>query len=117
MKDLITTMAAVTILMIFVMQFASNQIVCSRVALADKTIENFQITKADESKQGAAVEELRLRLAECLGCNVSNVVLQDEEDKLCIRVPLKGIIACGDFLGIDDEENMVVYRNEVWKEE
>lgn len=114
MKDLITTMAAVTILMIFVMQFASNQIICSRIAMADKTVENFQLIKDDETKPHA--DELRLKLAECLGCNVSNVVLKDEEEKLSIRVPLKGIIACGDFLGIDEGENMIVYRNEVWKE-
>ena len=36
MKDLITTVAAITILMVFVMQFSANQVIMGRILAADK---------------------------------------------------------------------------------
>ena len=51
MKDLITTIAAVVLLMIFVMQFANNQMIFSRITAADKAIDNFQCIAGDNWRQ------------------------------------------------------------------
>ena len=41
MKDLITTVAAITILMVFVMQFSANQVIMGRILAADKIIDKY----------------------------------------------------------------------------
>lgn len=108
MKDLITTMAAIMILMVFVLQFANNQIICSRIAMADKVIGNF--------RSSSEIENLRLKLADCFDCEPSQVTLEEEEETININLPIEGAIACGDFLGIEGGDNVVLYKNKVLKE-
>ena len=53
MKDLITTVAAITILMVFVMQFSANQVIMGRILAAvgyagvDVPVDNIDIYLAD----------------------------------------------------------------------
>ena len=43
MKDLITSIGSITILMIFILQFASNQALVSKFAFSDVIVENMQM--------------------------------------------------------------------------
>ena len=80
MKDLITTIGALMILMMFVVQFANNQSIATRILAADHY--------ADMYEEGS---------------------IQEKDAEYIIKAPIKNIIACADFLGIDQSENTAQY--------
>lgn len=114
MKELITAMAGIMILMVFVLQFANNQIICSRIVIADTIAENFEFTSEQGSKSEEK-EKLRTELAQCFNCEISKVHIIDEEETVNISVPIQNAIVCGDFLGIGKDDNVLIYRKRVWK--
>lgn len=113
MKDLITTMAAIMILMVFVMQFANNQIILSKITAADNVSENFQ--KNSDTFSVEDKETLKRKISESLCCRVTDVKLNESEEKISLEAPIGKAIVCGDFLGISEEDNRAVYRNCLWK--
>ena len=52
MKDLITTIGAIMILMVFVMQFCSNQVLATRILVADYIIDDYESINVEEIKVG-----------------------------------------------------------------
>ena len=54
-------------------------------------------------------ELLACQLAQCLGCDQAEVKVMEEDGRYEVRAPIRGIIACGEFLGISNEENMTEY--------
>jgi hypothetical protein len=102
MKDLITAIGAVMILMVFVMQFCANQVLASRILMADAIIDN--IFEAGQYKD---------KLAECFDCNPNDVIMEKNNDKLIVKMPINNVVAAGKFLGISDEANRSMYTREI----
>ena len=44
-----------------------------------------------------------------------NVTENTIEETININLPIEGAIACGDFLGIEGGDNVVLYKNKVLK--
>ena len=113
MKDLITTMAALTILMVFVMQFAANQVLGSRILASDKVVQNYHnLLLEEKGKAQEYKDSLKHDIALCLGCESSEVKVTEtgqETVKVSIEAPLRQVIACGELLGITPEENTARY--------
>ena len=82
--------------------------------MADKVIENFQGSFEERIADGVK-EKLREDIAGCFNCQISKVSMDEKEKSVDIEVPIEGVIACGAFLGIKDEDNVIMYRNKVWK--
>lgn len=110
MKDLITSIGSITILMIFVLQFASNQIIASKFAISDVVAEKYVGKLIAESNVDNS-EELKQRLSSVLGCKSEEVLVEAEgDDTYSVSAPIKGVIACGKMVGIPDEDNKIMYK-------
>ena len=108
MKDLITTVAAITILMVFVMQFSANQVIMGRILAADKIIDKYVLESqgyTDEQQK----DHLTMKLSETMNCRKSEVIIREEGGEYRVSAPLKNIVACSRFLGISEGENRAVY--------
>lgn len=107
MKDLITTIAAISIMMIFVLQFAVNQALISRIAASDRAVSDYRLTLQRE--EGRAGEALAENISRILGCEKSEVQVTEKEGTYEVRAPIKNVIACGRMLGISQDENKADY--------
>ncbi len=107
MKDLITTIGAILILSIFILQFCSNQIIASKILMADSIVDG--IGSFDNTNQ----EVTKAQLADCFDCDTKEITIDKKKDRLTIKVPIHNVIACGEFLGISGEENKGVYVREI----
>ena len=126
MKDLITAVASLLLLMIFVMQFAVNQGTQHRILQADMAVSVFRDTVKEQgyiSRENSAA--LRGMLAEICRCgeeeiiierNVSREVPQKRGTLLYyqIRYPVKSLIAMAASLGIRDEDNRSYMEQKGW---
>ena len=125
MKDLITAIASILILMIFIMQFAGNQAVQTRIFQADLAVESFR----DALKENGGMSEenyqaVRQSLAEICGCQEEDVLVESSGTDTpaargdCIyysvQFPLKDMIVMGDFLGITADENLILFHQKGW---
>lgn len=126
MKDLITTIASILLLMIFILQFAGNQVLHTRLFQSDMAVESFRDTMKE---QGGISEENRQNLirelADICGCTAEDITveghgLQGESAVrgmllyYRIRFPMQNLIVMGNVLGIGVEENMVWMDQEGW---
>ena len=126
MKDLITAVASLLLLMIFVMQFAVNQGTQHQILQADMAVSVFRDTAKEQgyiSRENSAA--LRGMLAEICRCgeeeiiierNVSREVPQKRGTLLYyqIRYPVKSLIAMAASLGIRDEDNRIYMEQKGW---
>lgn len=120
MKDLITTIGAVSILMIFVLQFCSNQLIATRMLIADKLLDDFgNEFFVEGSDQKIAFEErwpiYRENLARCFDCDQGEVCFTESNGEYIVSAPVKNVVACAEFLGISPEGNQFVYEGIVGK--
>ncbi len=108
MKDLITCMGSLMILMVFVMQFASNQVMITKFAASDYIVEEYEknIYEGIENQ-----DDLKKRLSSIFECDEEEIYINKGEKYYNVSAPVRGIIACGSLLGIPDDENMAVYRH------
>lgn len=102
MKDLITAIGSIMILMVFVMQFCANQVLASRILMADAIID-------DISEQG----QYKDKLAECFDCDPNDIIMEKNNDKLIIKMPINNVVAAGEFLGISKDANRSIYTREI----
>lgn len=110
MKDLITTIAAIAIMLVFVLQFSMNQVIISRTLASDRAVDNYRLRLSEKGGFDDAERlELIENIAHILGCNQSEVIVEEGEDSYEVRAPIKNVIACADFLGIAQDENKVDY--------
>ena len=107
MKDLITTMGSLLILSIFVMQFCTNQIIASKILIADSIAD--KIEKFDDKE----IEKSISKFANCFDCSTEDVQIEKEKDGIVIRIPIYDVVACGDFLGIPEDENKSMYVRKI----
>ena len=125
MKDLITAVASVLLLMIFVLQFAGNQVTHVRVFQSGLAVESFRDALREDGKATeASIGHLRQELARLCGCSPEeiSVEVQDSggqqtggrEISYEVSFPLENLIVMGSALGIPPEENRAVLTEKGW---
>ena len=126
MKDLITAVASLLLLMIFVMQFAVNQGTQHRILQADMAVAVFRDTVKEQgyiSRENSAA--LRGMLAEICGCGEEEIMIERNASREVpqkrgtllyyqIRYPVKSLIAMAASLGIRDEDNRIYMEQKGW---
>lgn len=134
MKDFITTIASIIILMIFLLQFVSNQSTYTRLAAAEHAVKEFRLTA--EENGGIDDEKLRRlkeKTAAALDCGAEEIKVSINEStadgveiggssddggsfkklfEYSVQMPVRGLVGAADFLGIAEEENMTVHVSE-----
>ncbi len=106
MKDLITAVASLMLLLIFVLQFAGNQNLHTRMFRADMAIENFRDTAG---LQGYISDEILVEAEDSRQPKPEGTLLHYR-----IGYPLKKLIAAAAMLGISAEENRVWMEEDGW---
>jgi hypothetical protein len=116
MKDLITSIASLMLLMIFVMQFANNQAIYTEIVGVASSVREFRDAAEEEGEiTYEDVSELKQSAAYRLGCSPDEIGFSSEETEAGnaeydLAVPLKGIVASAKLLGISDSENEAEYH-------
>jgi hypothetical protein len=108
MKDLITTIASISILMVFVLQFATNQVLASKILAVDSAVDSYKVSIKDNDNEEAR-QLLIDRISAILNCSKEEVSLRNLDGRYEVTAPIRKVIACGNFLGISDEENKAKY--------
>lgn len=116
MKDLITTIASIMLLMIFVLQFVANQITYTRLTAAGNSVRQFEYA-AEEAGEitDSAVHFLKEDIAQAMDCmpdeiRVDTVVNEMGNSEYVVSTPLKNIIGAAGMLGISADENRTEYK-------
>ena len=114
MKDLLTTIASVLVLMMFLMQFTADQVTYTKIMGAEYAVRNFRIENeaaAEISAKSAAA--LRSRIAEAVRCAEAEVTVHTGPDGAYrVEAPIRGVIGPAAMLGITGEQNYVLYTAE-----
>lgn len=116
MKDLITSIGAIMILMIFVMQFCANQVLQTKVLYADSVVDKMNRDCLESGKvafEQAGMETYKKELSSCFDCQPSDIKITRNSGKITLTVPMKEVIVCGEFLGIPKDENVSTYKREI----
>ena len=117
LKDLITSIGSITILMIFILQFASNQALVSKFAFSDVIVEKYADGLAAENSEEAQ-RELKRNLTSVLGCSNAEVRLETGADgTYTVSAPVRDVIDCGKIIGISDADNKVIYKKTIKAEQ
>ena len=116
MKDLITSIASLMLLMVFVMQFANNQAIYTEIVGVASSVREFRDAAEEEGEiTYEDVSELKQSAALRLGCSPDEIGFSSEKTEAGnaeydLAVPLKGIVASAKLLGISDSENEAEYH-------
>lgn len=114
MKDLITAIASVLILMMFLMQFTANQTTYTKVMGAEHAVRSFRLENesgSDITEQ--SVRELRTRIASVLACTEAEVLVNiDQDGNYHAEAPVEGLIGPAAMLGIPEAENRFLFTAE-----
>ncbi|MBR5517028.1 MAG: hypothetical protein IKU53_03555 [Firmicutes bacterium] len=108
MKDLITTIGSVTILMVFVLQFCFNQVTMTRILVGDKILENYEEQYKIEGVE-SDWDFCKTQLIKCFDVEEKDIKVEEAQNQKIVKIPIKNVIACGDFLGINSTENQAIY--------
>lgn len=130
MKDLITAVASIMLLMVFLLQFSAGQVLHHRMFLADMSVETFRdMAKAEGCISSGNAVRLEEELGRILGCEEeeitvtggtgpsgtgSTVVTEGGLIYYRITYPLANLVAAAEFLGISQEENRAWMEEEGW---
>ncbi|MBR0139372.1 MAG: hypothetical protein IJM17_03690 [Firmicutes bacterium] len=117
MKNLITGIACMIILSVFLVQISSYQAAHSRILFAETAVNSaVETARQDGCFTASNIARLRARLSARLGCDPSEIVINASSVPVMrgsmieysVSYPLKGIVAASKALGIADEDNMTV---------
>ncbi|MBQ1228993.1 MAG: hypothetical protein IIX87_03880 [Firmicutes bacterium] len=121
MKDFITTIASVLILMMFVMQFAANQAAYTRIMSAEYAVRELRLISENQGMiSSESIAELRKSLADILECGQEEICIlpsgadydapnegnQPLSVNLEVKMPVYGVIGPARALGIGPEQNV-----------
>lgn len=116
MKDLITTIASIMLLMIFVMQFVANQVTYTRLTAAGSFVREFE-NSAEEAGEitDSNAHLLKENIAQVMECmpdevKIVTTVNERENSEYVVSTPLKNIIGAATLLGISENENRTDYK-------
>ncbi|MEG0292276.1 MAG: hypothetical protein RR495_03830 [Anaerovoracaceae bacterium] len=113
MKNLITTMACLTILLIFVLQFTSNQVIHNHLSNVEKEINSFQqIVKKEGYVSISNQLTLQNSIAEILDCSNSEISVSGDKVplsrgskiKYAISLSLEDLMVASNFWNLSPEE-------------
>ena len=117
MKDLITGIACIIILSVFLVQITSYQAAHSRILFAETTVNSaVETAKQDGCLTAQNIAQLRQKLAERLGCSPQDItisgtsapVMRGSVITYSVTYPLRGIVGASRLLGIAEADNTVV---------
>lgn len=117
-KNLITTIACIMILLVFVLQFAYSQVTHNRVTSIDKAVNSFkEIAKQDGGITRENEKYLRESLLRLVNCDESKILINGTGAKTLrggkihyvISVPIENLIAVNKFWGMTEEETTATY--------
>ncbi len=109
MKNLITAIASIIILLVILMQFVSNQVLHDKLTRVDKVIFSFQeVLKVDGIITGENKAETAEALSEAVGCSSKDIIIEGEAEEKYrgekipykVGVPLEDIVSS--FWGIEN---------------
>ena len=118
MKEMITAMGALIIMMVFVLQFASYQSIAVKAAAADAACARILSGKKDAEISGGAggqVDEeklagrVRQEISLLWGCREEEVSVKVDGGVYEVTAPVRRVIACAGLLGIEEEKNIWTY--------
>ena len=114
MKDLLTTIASVLVLMMFLMQFTADQVTYTKMMGAEYAVRNFRIENEAAAEISAkSADDLRARIAAAVRCAEAEVTVHTGPDGTYrVEAPIRGVIGPVAMLGITDEENRFLYTAE-----
>ena len=113
MKDLITGIASILLLMVFLLQFVVSQTVYTRIMGTEYAAKQFCIDMEESGEteiEERYVWKLKEDAALAAGCDAAEVSVQVTENEYEISVPIRNIIGAADLLGISPEENQLVHQ-------
>ncbi len=116
MKDFITSIASIMLLMIFVLQFATNQAVYTKLVETESCVSLFRDAAEERGEIASAdINTLKQKAAYFLDCSpeeigVNTNALESGNAGYDISVPLKNVIGAAKFLGISRAENEARYH-------
>ena len=99
------------ILMIFVLQFVTNQITYTKLAGSGSYVKQFEHIAVEAGEVSVEnIQNLRRNAAQVLNCLPDEIHIDVKEAEsetyvYDVRVPLKNIIGAAKMLGISEEEN------------
>ena len=99
MKNMITAIACVLLLMAFLVQFVQNQVLFQKLVLANAAVEQWD----------GVSEGLEREISEIMSCSEGAVAIRQEDDEIEVRFPITSVLASPEFWGIDEAENTVSY--------
>lgn len=119
MKELITAMASMIILMMFLLQFTTNQSTYIRMAGAEYILKQYRI----EAEENCTIESfkneaLKRLLAERTGCEASEIKISISEGKsdetittydYSVEIPIYDVIGADKLIGVSTENNVLHY--------
>ena len=109
MKDLITTIGSLIILMMFLMQFTANQTTYTRIMGAEHSIKEFRVLSEEQgSIKDEEIIKQKEKISKILCCPASEISVKVAEDSgdYSVTMPVYGIIGPARIMGLSDNENM-----------
>ena len=126
MKDLITSIASMLILMMFVMQFTANQITYTKIAAAENQVRQFCLISENQGIiKSEGIIQLKEKLAGILDCELSQIAVclsggradlrntgeEAVSSDIEITMPVYGVIGAAGVLGIGAEDNVGIHKS------
>lgn len=126
MKDLITSIASMLILMMFVMQFTANQVTYTKIAAAENQVRQFCLISENQGIiKSEGIIQLKEKLAGILDCELSQIAVclsggradlrntgeEAVSSDIEITMPVYGVIGAAGVLGISAEDNVGIHKS------
>ena len=107
MKDLITRIGSMLILMMFLTQFAASQTTYTRIMGAEHEIKEFRLLSGEQgSIRNENILQLKQNLSQVLECNASEISVNITDGDYVVTMPVYGVIGPWKLLGISQKENV-----------
>lgn len=107
MKDLITTIGSMLILMMFITQFAASQTTYTRIMGAEHEIKEFRLLSGKQgSIRNEDILQLKQNLSKVLECNASEISVNITDGDYVVTMPVYGVIGPWKLMGISQKENV-----------
>lgn len=121
MKNLITSMACLMLLLVFVLQFTQNQVLHNRITAVDQEINRFkEVAKQEGCITMENEKDLKERVSHIVQCEETEVEVSGDRVPLfrgtpihyIITVPVEDLISAPGFWGISEKDTKLDYVND-----
>lgn len=107
MKDLITTIGSILILMMFLMQFAASQTTYIRIMGAEHEIKEFRLLSEEQGRiRDEDIFQLKQNLSQVLDCHRSEISVNVTDGEYTVTMPVYGVIGPWKMMGLTEKENV-----------